>query len=76
MERPGFDHADDCPYGCPVCTGIGLLKQMRPEVAEHLAAAAKEFFLGVRAFMETVGDQSAINKHEPPLEKVWFEDDA
>ncbi|MEO7803186.1 MAG: hypothetical protein ABIS18_01745 [Actinomycetota bacterium] len=68
-------NADDCPYGCPLCTGIGLLKQMRPEVGEHLAAAAKEFFLAAKAFMETMAEQGSKST-EPPLEKVWFEDEA
>lgn len=33
--------ADNCAY-CPICATIGVLRNTRPEVLEHLAKAAKE----------------------------------
>lgn len=36
------EHADDnCAY-CPICATIGVLRNTKPEVLEHLAKAAKE----------------------------------
>lgn len=32
---------DNCAY-CPICATIGVLRNTRPEVLEHLAKAAKE----------------------------------
>lgn len=35
------EHADNCAY-CPICATIGVLRNTKPEVLEHLAAAARE----------------------------------
>lgn len=35
------DHPENCAY-CPICATIGVLRNTKPEVLEHLAAAAKE----------------------------------
>jgi len=38
----GHDHSgENCAY-CPICATIGVLRNTRPEVLEHLAKAAKE----------------------------------
>jgi hypothetical protein len=40
----GSDHehgVSNCAY-CPICAAIGVLRNTRPEVLEHLAAAARE----------------------------------
>lgn len=46
----------ECPYTCPVCMGLAMVKQMRPEVAAHLIAAGREFFLAAKAFMDSVAE--------------------
>lgn len=35
------EHADNCAY-CPICATIGVLRNTKPEVLEHLATAARE----------------------------------
>lgn len=50
-------HAGDCPYGCPVCAAIGIIRQMSPDVTHHLAAAAREFVLAARAFLDGVAER-------------------
>jgi hypothetical protein len=51
-------HVGDCPYGCPVCAAIGILKQMSPDVTRHLAAATREFVLAARAFLDGVAERN------------------
>lgn len=52
-------HTGECPYGCPVCAAIGILKQMSPDVSNHLAAAAREFVLAAKAFLDGVAERDA-----------------
>lgn len=35
------EHEDNCAY-CPICATIGVLRNTKPEVLDHLAAAARE----------------------------------
>lgn len=50
-------HTGECPYACPVCAVIGILKQMSPEVTNHLAAAAREFVLAARALLDGMAER-------------------
>ncbi|HVF11572.1 MAG TPA: hypothetical protein VNA87_00655 [Actinomycetota bacterium] len=54
-HKPGSEPGE-CPYTCPVCMGLALVKQMRPEVAAHLMAAGREFFLAAKALMDSVAE--------------------
>ena len=53
----GADHehtdAGNCAY-CPICATIGVLRDTRPEVVEHLAAAAREIIIAAGLFLEEV----------------------
>lgn len=64
-------HTGECPYGCPVCAAIGILKQMSPEVTQHLAAAAREFVLAAKAFLDGIAERD----REPPskVERIPLE---
>lgn len=62
-------HDGTCPYPCPVCMGIGLLKQMRPDVADHLVAAGRELLLAARAFMDQVTEEHRRGE-DPGVEKI------
>ena len=35
------EHAPECAY-CPICATIAVVRRARPEVLEHLTAAARE----------------------------------
>lgn len=63
LEESG--HSGECSYPCPICAGVGLIKQMNPEVAEHLVSAAREFLLAARAILDSVAEgQSRKNPQE------------
>ena len=49
------DHASDCAY-CPICTTIGMVRNTKPEVLDHLAAAAREFLTAAGMFLEEAGE--------------------
>lgn len=68
--------AGECTYPCPFCAGATLLRQVRPEVAEHLSAAGREFVLAARAFFESLterqepgeGSDSGLRVRNIPLD--------
>ncbi|MDQ3940931.1 MAG: hypothetical protein M3238_06255 [Actinomycetota bacterium] len=49
------EHTSDCAY-CPICATIGLVRNMKPEVLDHLAAAAREFIIAAGLFLEEAGE--------------------
>ena len=52
----GHEHADsNCAY-CPICATIGVLRSTKPEVLEHLAAAAKELIAVAGILLEEAGE--------------------
>jgi hypothetical protein len=48
----------DC-QACPVCLGLAVLRQARPEAVEHLAKAGAELLLAARALLEGAGPRPA-----------------
>ncbi|MGH2811482.1 MAG: hypothetical protein ACRDI1_02050 [Actinomycetota bacterium] len=54
LRQLAADHTGDCPYGCPVCMTIAFVKQLSPEVTDHLTAAAREFMKAARAFLDSL----------------------
>ena len=65
-------HVGDCPYPCPICAGVGILRQLNPEIGEHLAVAAKEFMLAAKAFLDSVAE-GASKKESEPVERIPFD---
>lgn len=63
-------HADECPYGCPICAGISLVRQSGPDVTTHLAAAAKEFFMAAKAFLDSIAEQRETSDQKPRMEHI------
>ncbi len=50
------EHGDsNCAY-CPFCTTIGVLRNTKPEVLEHLAAAARELITVAGILLEEAGE--------------------
>jgi hypothetical protein len=37
---------------CPICAGLGTLREARPEAVEHLVKAGAELLLAARALLE------------------------
>lgn len=72
-----FGHKPDastgeCPYACPVCMGLSLVKQMRPEVTAHLIAAGREFLLAARAFMDSMAEPQERTTSNP-VQKIHLD---
>lgn len=70
LQRLEDEHGPDCPYGCPVCLGISIVRQMGPEVTSHLAAAAREFVLAAKAFLDGIAEQRAPVDSEPRVRRI------
>jgi hypothetical protein len=49
----GHTDASNCAF-CPICATIGVLRNTKPEVVEHLAAAAREIVMAAGMFLEEV----------------------
>jgi hypothetical protein len=51
----GADHpptdAGNCAY-CPICATIGVIREAKPEMVEHLAVAAREIIVAAGLFLE------------------------
>lgn len=70
-ERHGLTAESECPYGCPLCAGIALVRQVQPDVATHLSAAAREFVQAARAFLDSIAEtrpESNSRVEKIPLE--------
>lgn len=53
----GFGGSPECQL-CPVCVLLQALGTTRPEVTQHLLAAARELALAVRSFAEGQAEAS------------------
>jgi hypothetical protein len=52
----GHDHtASDCAY-CPICATIAVVRNTKPEVLEHLAAAARELIVAAGLLLDEAGE--------------------
>ena len=51
----GHSHTSDCAY-CPICATIATVRNTKPEVLEHLAAAARELILAAGLFLEQASE--------------------
>ena len=50
----GHEHKSDCAY-CPICATIAVVRQTKPEVLDHLAAAARELIVAAGLLLEEAG---------------------
>jgi hypothetical protein len=48
---PEGGHPSNCAY-CPICAAIGVVRNTKPEVLEHLAGAARELILAAGLLVE------------------------
>lgn len=51
----GHEHASDCAY-CPICATIAVVRETRPEILEHLSAAAQELVAAAGILIEEAGE--------------------
>lgn len=52
------EHPTDCAY-CPICSTISVVRSTRPEVLQHVAAAAKELITAFGLMLEEAGEVAA-----------------
>ena len=51
----GHQHSETCAY-CPICAGIAVLRNTKPEVIEHLANAARELIVAAGMILEEASE--------------------
>lgn len=49
------DHSSDCAY-CPICATISVVRKTKPEILDHLAAAAKELIIAAGILIEEASE--------------------
>ena len=47
-------HTSDCAY-CPICATIAVVRNVKPEVLDHLASAARELVIAAGLLIEEAG---------------------
>ena len=57
LFESAHNHTSDCAY-CPICATIAAVRNTKPEVVEHLAAAARELVLAAGLFLDQAGAQA------------------
>ncbi|HWH31332.1 MAG TPA: hypothetical protein VNU01_01530 [Egibacteraceae bacterium] len=78
---PPDGHAHTLPGGvggsqecllCPVCVFLQAMTQARPEVTQHLLAAARELTLALRAVVETQAEayEQAAQERSARFERI------
>ena len=73
-DRSQPEHTSDCAY-CPICATIAVVRKTRPEVLDHLAAAAKELIVAAGIILEEAGEiVGAATKPETPGEEAQSDD--
>jgi hypothetical protein len=59
------EHTSDCAY-CPICSAIAVVRTTKPEVLDHLAAAARELILAAGILLEEAGEVIGEPDGKPP----------
>jgi hypothetical protein len=63
---PSDAHSNDSPCQiCPLCQLISAARKLRPEVVEHLTAAATSVLLALRALAEPPEQTPTAPSHQP-----------
>jgi len=59
------DHPD-CAY-CPICATIAVVRKTKPEILDHLAAAARELIIAAGILIEEAGDAIGAEAKPRPV---------
>jgi hypothetical protein len=70
QPEPNKQHGSECPYGCPVCTGIAIFKQTSPDVTTHLVAAAREFVMAAKTFLDSLAEPKESGASEAKIQRI------
>lgn len=55
LFEESHNHAPDCAY-CPICATIAVVRRTKPEILDHLAAAARELIIAAGILIEEAGE--------------------
>lgn len=55
LFEEAHNHGSDCAY-CPICATIAVVRKTKPEILDHLAAAAKELIIAAGIIIEEAGE--------------------
>lgn len=55
LFEESHNHASDCAY-CPICATIAVVRKTKPEILDHLAAAARELIIAAGILIEEAGE--------------------
>lgn len=55
LFEESHDHGSDCAY-CPICATIAVVRKTKPEILDHLAAAARELIIAAGILIEEAGE--------------------
>jgi hypothetical protein len=67
--RHDHEEVSDCAY-CPICSTIGVVRKTKPELLDHLSAAARELLIVAGILLEEAGGiiaaTDATNRKDQP----------
>jgi hypothetical protein len=66
---PDDAHRVDACGVCPICVGLRVLGDARPELVGHLAEAARQLALAVRTVVDAAGDSGDPARADGPAER-------
>lgn len=69
-HQPGGG-VDACSV-CPICAGIRILGEVRPELVTHLSEAARHLTLAARAFLDAQAD---VLRRDDGLERIDLDEE-
>ncbi|MEA2517767.1 MAG: hypothetical protein QOG16_1605 [Actinomycetota bacterium] len=55
LFEEGHNHSSDCAY-CPICATIAVVRKTKPEILDHLAAAAKELIIAAGILIDEASE--------------------
>lgn len=64
----------DCRY-CPLCQAISTVRQVSPEVKEHLASAAASLMKAIAGAMATDPERGHRRPADSPVQKIDLSDE-
>jgi hypothetical protein len=78
-DRAGHAHAHGHEHGtvdacsvCPVCAGIRILGEARPELVTHLSEAARHLTLAAKAFIDA---QAEVLRRDEGLQRIDLDEE-
>ncbi len=63
LFTPGGHQGDNCRY-CPICTTLGLLRNISPEVVQHLTRASHELLSAATLVLEDLSAAVHVAQEE------------